>query len=162
MTYHQLEMKTEKGKKTHTGPIMKWVTYTSSSLETGNCSLSRMNTYLHIPRLLLTLQHSHIIYIRHQSLQLKWYPSVVHQTRFSSGLKYQLPADMCKGRNRAWGTAGVAIAIRRLQTTPAWVSSSSFRLRYSLDHTLVCLFLSLCFVLSSSSSGALTAIDPTA
>lgn len=97
-------MKTEKEKKkNHTGPIMKWVTYTSSSLEMGTCSLSHMNTYLHIPRLLLTLQHSHIIYIRHTEPPTQVYPSVEHQTRFSSGLKYQLPTDMCKGLKRESG-----------------------------------------------------------
>lgn len=121
MTYHQLEMKTEKGKKkttrthTHTGPVMNRVTYTRSSSEMGTCSLSHMNTYLHIPRLLLTPQCSHIIYIRHTEPPTQMVSKSGASNRCLGGLKYHVPPEIFKGLNQSMGNSWRARALHMLK-----------------------------------------------
>lgn len=158
MTYHQLEMKTEKGKKkphthTHTGPVMNRVTYTRSSLEMGTCSLSHMNTYLHIPRLLLTLQCSHIIYIRHTEPPTQMVSKSGASNRCLGGLKYQVPPEIFKGLNQSTGNSWRARALHMLKIKPGGGWSWKFYLCDPLHRT---------WFLNSFSSDAVTAIDSTA
>lgn len=161
MTYHQLEMKTERGKKpharahthTHRGPVMSRVTYTRSSLEMGTCSLSHMNTYLHIPRLLLTLQCSHIIYIRHMEPPTQMVSKSGASNRCLGGLKYQVPPEIFKGLNQSMGNSWRVRTLHMLQIKPGGGWSWKSYLCYPLYRT---------WFLSSFSSYAVTAIDSTA
>lgn len=97
---------------------MNRVTYTRSSLEMGTCSLSHMNTYLHIPRLLLTLQCSHIIYIRHTEPPTQMVSKSGASNRCLGGLKYQVPPEIFKGLNQSTGNSWRARALHMLKIKP--------------------------------------------
>lgn len=138
MTYHQLEMKTEKegGKKNQT-QAPSWTGWHIRA-HPWRWGLAVCPTRTHIFTSLVSCWHCNIhtsSISGTESLQLKWYPSLENQSQRISGLKYQLPQKCLRVSMRAWETVGVVPALHVLQTKPGGVLRLKFHLCYPGVHT---------------------------